>query len=122
MFPGGADPVLPSADTAAMLFWALLASGQINLRKVDGWQTLATKPIDQLDSRRSLKEYSSCYRRSRHTEFQPLSGRHPIYGTVYLTGDKPIVSTWASRPLGSGNRCMFSAILRKGAESQEGTT
>jgi putative transposase len=39
--------VLPSADTAAMLFWALLASGQINMRKVDGWQTLATPPIDQ---------------------------------------------------------------------------
>src|ERR1700726_485394 len=39
--------VLPSADTAAMLFWALLASGQINMRKVDGWQTLATSPIDQ---------------------------------------------------------------------------
>jgi transposase-like protein len=39
--------VLPSADTAAALFWALLASGQINMRKVDGWQTLATKPIDQ---------------------------------------------------------------------------
>ena len=39
--------VLPSADTAAMLFWALLASGQINMRKVDGWQTLTTKPIDQ---------------------------------------------------------------------------
>ena len=39
--------VLPSADTAAMLFWALLASGQINMRKVDGWQTLATEPIDQ---------------------------------------------------------------------------
>jgi putative transposase len=39
--------VLPSADTAAMLFWALLASGQISMRKVDGWQTLATKPIDQ---------------------------------------------------------------------------
>jgi len=39
--------VLPSADTAAMLFWALLASGQINMRKVDGWQTLATKPIDR---------------------------------------------------------------------------
>ena len=36
------------ADTAAMLFWALLASGQINMRKVDGWQTLATKPIDQV--------------------------------------------------------------------------
>jgi putative transposase len=39
--------VLPSGDTAAMLFWALLASGQISMRKVDGWQTLATKPIDQ---------------------------------------------------------------------------
>jgi transposase-like protein len=39
--------VLPSADTAAMLFWALLASGQISMRKVDGWQTLAVKPIDQ---------------------------------------------------------------------------
>jgi putative transposase len=39
--------VLPSADTAAMLFWALLASGQISMRKVDGWHTLATKPIDQ---------------------------------------------------------------------------
>jgi hypothetical protein len=26
---------------------ALLASGQINMRKVDGWQTLTTKPIDQ---------------------------------------------------------------------------
>jgi putative transposase len=39
--------VLPSAETAAMLFWALLASGQITMRKVDGWQTLATKPIDQ---------------------------------------------------------------------------
>ena len=39
--------VLPSAETAAMLFWALLASGQISMRKVDGWQTLAIKPIDQ---------------------------------------------------------------------------
>jgi len=39
--------VLPSADTAAMMFWALLASGQINIRNVDGWQTLSTKPIDQ---------------------------------------------------------------------------
>jgi TnpA family transposase len=31
--------VLPSAETAAMLFWALLAAGQITMRKVDGWQT-----------------------------------------------------------------------------------
>lgn len=39
--------VLPSAETAAMLFWSLLASGQITMRKVDGWQTLAAKPDDQ---------------------------------------------------------------------------
>ena len=32
--------VLPSAETAAMLFWALLASGQITMRKVNGWQSL----------------------------------------------------------------------------------
>jgi putative transposase len=36
--------VLPSAETAAMLFWALLASRQITMRKVDGWQTLAEPP------------------------------------------------------------------------------
>jgi hypothetical protein len=36
--------VLPSAETAAMLFWALLASGQIVMRKVDGWPTLSEKP------------------------------------------------------------------------------
>ena len=39
--------VLPSAETAAMLFWALLASGQITMRKVDGWPTLADKPAEQ---------------------------------------------------------------------------
>jgi putative transposase len=39
--------VLPSAETAAMLFWALLAAGQINLRKIDGWQSMATIAIAQ---------------------------------------------------------------------------
>ncbi len=43
--------VLPSAETAAMLFWALVASGQITMRRVDGWQTLNEKlaapvPVD----------------------------------------------------------------------------
>jgi len=43
--------VLPLAETAAMLFWALLASGQITMRKVNGWQTLgetitAPTPVD----------------------------------------------------------------------------
>lgn len=40
--------VLPCAQTACMLFWALLAAGQITLRKVDGWQTLHEQPR-QLD-------------------------------------------------------------------------
>lgn len=38
--------VLPSPETAAMLFWALLASGQIVMRKVDGWKTLPVETAD----------------------------------------------------------------------------
>jgi putative transposase len=41
--------VLPSAETAAMLFWGLLASGQITMRKVDGWETLAERPAELID-------------------------------------------------------------------------
>ena len=38
---------LPCAETVPMLLWALLASGQITMRKVDGWQTL-DKPIEPM--------------------------------------------------------------------------
>ncbi|MFQ5535508.1 MAG: hypothetical protein ACE5EM_11885, partial [Sphingomonadales bacterium] len=38
---------LPNAETAAMLFWALMASGQISMRRVDGWQTLDQPPAEQ---------------------------------------------------------------------------
>ena len=37
--------VPPDAETAPMLFWALMASGQIVMRKVDGWETLS-RPLD----------------------------------------------------------------------------
>ncbi len=39
--------MLPCAETVPMLLWALLASGRIRLRKVDGWQTLSlpTGPV-----------------------------------------------------------------------------
>ncbi|MCH8036379.1 MAG: transposase, partial [Proteobacteria bacterium] len=37
---------LPNAETAAMLFWALMASGQITMRRVDGWQTLDHAPVE----------------------------------------------------------------------------
>ncbi len=36
--------MLPCAKTVPMLLWALMASGQIQMRKVDGWETLA-QPI-----------------------------------------------------------------------------
>ncbi len=39
--------VLPSAETACLLFWALLASGQITLRRVDGWDRLHVEPGQQ---------------------------------------------------------------------------
>ena len=37
---------LAEAETAAMLFWALVASGQITMRRVDGWQSLEQPPAD----------------------------------------------------------------------------
>lgn len=39
--------VLPNGETVCMVFWALLASGQIVLRRVDGWDTLAVAPAPQ---------------------------------------------------------------------------
>jgi putative transposase len=39
--------VLPCAETAAMLFLALMDSVQITMRKVDGWQSLPDKPSTQ---------------------------------------------------------------------------
>ena len=39
--------LLPCAETACMLFWALLASAQITLRRVDGRDTLHVAPADE---------------------------------------------------------------------------
>src|SRR5260370_138859 len=39
--------LLPCAATACMLFWALLASGQISLRRVDCWDTFHIPPGQQ---------------------------------------------------------------------------
>lgn len=38
---------LPTAETGAMLFWALVASGQITMRRGDGWRSLERAPLDQ---------------------------------------------------------------------------
>ena len=39
--------VLPCAETVPMLLWALLASGQTQMRKVDGWETLS-QPVEPI--------------------------------------------------------------------------
>jgi putative transposase len=38
--------VLPCAETVPMLLWALMASGQIIMRKIDGWETLPQPVAD----------------------------------------------------------------------------
>jgi len=44
-----------------MLLRALLASGEINVRKVDGWETLAAKLIDQpIDLAGRLDTLNTC--------------------------------------------------------------
>jgi len=40
--------VLPSAETAAISFWALLASGRVTMRKADGWRSLVKKSSDKI--------------------------------------------------------------------------
>ena len=37
---GAKTAFLEMPETVPMLLWALLASGQIQMRKVDGWETL----------------------------------------------------------------------------------
>src|SRR3981081_4329568 len=76
--------VLPSAETAAMLFWALLASGQITMRKVDGWKTLPDKLILnaltwQLESISSSME-ATPNRISTHFATAPLDPYRPVCG------------------------------------------
>ena len=39
--------MLPCAETVPMLLWALLASCQIQMRKVDGWETLS-QPLEAM--------------------------------------------------------------------------
>lgn len=91
--------VLPSAETAAMLLWALLASGQINIRKVDGWKMLTenpslsqlTSPPDKLCSNsRSLRYANSNHipdgthghKRRRHT----MSGSQKAWNVLWSDG------------------------------------
>jgi transposase-like protein len=67
---------LPCAETAAMSFWALLASGQITMRKVDGWQTLAEKPDGHRQMsishfRRRIRPSASTIREQKQQTYGP---------------------------------------------------
>lgn len=45
--------VLPCAQTVPMLLWAMLSAGQIQMRKVDGWETearVSRKLLDRVES------------------------------------------------------------------------
>ena len=59
-----------------MLFWALLASGQITMRKVDGWQTLPEKLAPRIALTSPPDPITSSHRRRRQTEFPHNSRRH----------------------------------------------
>jgi hypothetical protein len=75
--------VLPSADTAAMLFWALLASGQINMRKVDGWRrSPPNQSISQLTSRPD-QIASRCRRLRRANSNHIPDGTSPVQSTQH---------------------------------------
>ena len=61
-------------DRAAMLFWALLASGQIVMRKVDGWQPLANQ-AQLISPREAVK---SAHLRHRYPKFQHELRPQPV--------------------------------------------
>jgi hypothetical protein len=69
-----------------MLFWALLASGQINMRKIDGWQTLATKPINQQMTLRPDQVPSTCRRSRALIPTNIRDGTHSLAGSFYRLG------------------------------------
>ena len=77
------------------LFWALMASGQIVMRKVDGWQSLAEKPpIKSLTL--LLDRIASCSLETR----QQIS-THSAPGPVILRtsgGPRPLMISTDSRP------------------------
>ena len=45
----GEDPMhaAQQGGMTAILFWAMMASGQITMRRVDSWQTLDQAPVEQ---------------------------------------------------------------------------
>ncbi len=78
--------MLPCAQTACMLFWALLARGQITLRKVDGWNTLHVAPAEHLLDP-AARTANLTTGDDRHRQFPPSSRRDPTLSVPPLSGD-----------------------------------
>jgi hypothetical protein len=67
-----------------MLFWTLLASGQITMRKIDWWQMLAEKYVEQpIDL--AVDQIASPQWRLR-IQFQPDFGQSPSSATAWAPG------------------------------------
>ena len=81
--------VLPDAATAPMLFRALLAFGQIVMRKVDGWETLC-QPLDPETLDLAAE---------RQTLNRPGDRRSGISTTYATRPSRCAGTTWSSRCL-----------------------
>jgi hypothetical protein len=78
-----------NAETAAMLFLALLASGQITMCKADGWQSLAGKPSghildlaacpDSIMLPGASSSSSSAVRGATAQPRRPVGGAHGLF-------------------------------------------
>lgn len=64
--------LLPCAETVPMLLWALMTSGQIQLRQMDGWEIFAwhIAPI-RLSLRPDLTQIPMLGRRRRRVFIEP---------------------------------------------------
>ncbi len=77
--------VLPCAETMPRLLWALLASGQIQMRKVDGWEPRLS--LSSLCTLTSLLEGQNFHRLGeRHRKILPHSRHDPDFAVVMSDG------------------------------------
>ena len=100
--------VLPSADTAAMLFWALLASGQMTCaRSMAGRRSPQSPLISRLTSQ--PETIPSCCRRSRDANSNHIAG-----GTCGLSGELTPGDRFRLRTVRYGGRGRFIRVTAPG--------
>jgi len=102
--------VLPSAETAAMLFWALMASGQITIRKVDGWQTLG-ETLAAPSRLTSPLRPANCQPAGDTPSKQSPHNSRRHHGEAIITSDQPNQLSFSgnrAEPSSSGRRKEFA--------------